>query len=101
MEMAVESIEMAPRPIPHPGRVPEQTLLSPELRLQWWRRCGTLSGKTPKILGFLRRRLYIGRGAMSEGTRGPTVVVVNEHMPQGGLSWGRLYTGGSRGGKTR
>jgi hypothetical protein len=23
------------------------------------------------------------------------VVVVNEHMPQGGLSWGRTYTGGS------
>jgi hypothetical protein len=29
------------------------------------------------------------------------VVVVNEHMPQGGLSWGRLYTGGSGGGKAR
>jgi hypothetical protein len=29
------------------------------------------------------------------------VVVVNEHMPQGGLSWGRLYTGGSGGGKVR
>jgi hypothetical protein len=31
--------------------------------------------------------------------RGLPVVVVNEHMPQGGLSWGRLYTGGSGGGK--
>jgi hypothetical protein len=31
----------------------------------------------------------------------PSVVMVNEHMPKGGLSWGRLYTGGSRGGKAR
>jgi hypothetical protein len=33
MEMVVESMEMAPRAIPYPGRVPEQRLLSPELRL--------------------------------------------------------------------
>jgi hypothetical protein len=32
MEMAVESIEMAPGAIPCPGRVPEQRLLSPEIR---------------------------------------------------------------------
>jgi hypothetical protein len=37
---------MAPGAIPHPGRVPEQRLLSPESRLRWRRRCGTLSGKT-------------------------------------------------------
>ena len=30
MEMAVKSMEMAPGAIPHPGRVPEQRLLSPE-----------------------------------------------------------------------
>jgi hypothetical protein len=30
MEMVVESMEMAPGAIPHPGRVPEQGLLSPK-----------------------------------------------------------------------
>jgi hypothetical protein len=68
MEMEVESMEMAPGA--HPGRVPGQRLLSPELRLQRRWRCGTLSGKTLIDLGFSRRRLYIGGGAMSEGTRG-------------------------------
>jgi hypothetical protein len=29
------------------------------------------------------------------------VVMVNEHMPWDGLSWGRTYTGGSGGGKAR
>jgi hypothetical protein len=29
------------------------------------------------------------------------VVVVNEHMPHGGLSWGQSDTGGSGGGKAR
>jgi hypothetical protein len=33
MEMAVKSMEMAPEAITHLGRVPEQRLLSPELRL--------------------------------------------------------------------
>jgi hypothetical protein len=50
--------------------VPEQRLLSPELclqRRQCWR---TSFGKTSIDLGFSRRRLYIGGGAMSEGTRG-------------------------------
>jgi hypothetical protein len=68
MEMAVESMEMAPGAIPRPGRVPKQRLLSPELRLRWRRRCGTLSGKRPIHLGFSRRSLFIGGGAMSEGT---------------------------------
>jgi hypothetical protein len=27
--------------------------------------------------------------------------VVKQHMPWDGLSWGRTYTGGSRGGKAR
>ena len=30
MKMAVVSMEMTPGAIPHPGRVPEQRLLSPE-----------------------------------------------------------------------
>jgi hypothetical protein len=69
MEMAVESMEMAQGAIPHPGRVPEQRLLPPEIGLRRWTRCGALSGKTPIDLRFLRRRLYIGGVAMSECTR--------------------------------
>jgi hypothetical protein len=71
MKMVVELMEMALEAIPCPGRVPEQRLLSPELHLRWRRCCGTLSGKTPIHLGFSRWRLYIGGGAMSEGTQGP------------------------------
>jgi hypothetical protein len=45
MEMAVRSMEMAPGALPHPGRVPEQRLLSPkilstvaaELRNSFWK----------------------------------------------------------------
>jgi hypothetical protein len=68
MEMAVESMEMAPRVIPHPGRVPEQRLLSLEIGLRRWQRCGTLSGKMLIDLGFSRQRLFIGEGSMSKGT---------------------------------
>jgi hypothetical protein len=68
MEMAVESMEMAPGAIPRPSRVPEQRLLSPKIGLRQRRRCRTLSGKTSIDLGFSRRRDYIGGGAMSEGT---------------------------------
>jgi hypothetical protein len=67
METAVESMEsmeMAPGALPRPGRVPEQRLLSPEIGLRWRRHCGTLLGKMPIDLGFSRRRLFIGRGAM-------------------------------------
>jgi hypothetical protein len=71
MEMAMESMEMAPGALPRPGRVPEQRLLSPEISLRWRWRCGTLSGKTPTALGFSHRRLFIGGGAMSEGSQGP------------------------------
>jgi hypothetical protein len=70
MEMAMESMEMAPGALPRPGKVPKQRLLSPEIGLQWRRRCGTLLGKTPIDLGFSRRRLFIGGVVMSEGTRG-------------------------------
>jgi hypothetical protein len=69
MEITVESMEIAPGAIP-PGRVPEQRLMSPKLFPRWRWRCRTFSRKTPIHLEFLRRRLYIGRGAMSEGTRG-------------------------------
>jgi hypothetical protein len=62
MEMAVESMEMAPGAIPRPGRVPEQRLLSPKIGLRRRQRCGTFLGETP---------INIGGGAMSEGTQGP------------------------------
>jgi hypothetical protein len=61
---------VAPRAIPRPGRVPEQRLVSPEIGIRRRQRCGTLSGKTPIDLGFLRRRDYIGRRAMSGGGPG-------------------------------
>ena len=44
LEMAMESMEMAPGALPRPGRVPEQRLLSPETCRRWRRRCGTLRG---------------------------------------------------------
>jgi hypothetical protein len=73
METAVEamaSMEMAPGALPRPGRVPEQRLLSPEIR--WWRRrsCRTSSGKLPIDLGFSVERLYIGGEAALEGDQG-------------------------------
>jgi hypothetical protein len=71
---AMESMEMATRALPHPDRVSEQRILSPEIDLRWQRRCGTLSGKTPTDLGFLRRRLFKGEGAMSEDGQGPHTI---------------------------
>jgi hypothetical protein len=68
---AMESMEMAPGALPRPDRVPEQRLLSLEIGLRWWQRCGTFLGKTPNDLGFSRRRLYIGGGAMLEVYQGP------------------------------
>jgi hypothetical protein len=65
---AMESMEMAPGALTYPSRVPEQRLLSPEIGLRWQRRCGTFLGKTPIDLGFSCQRLFIGGGAMSEGT---------------------------------
>jgi hypothetical protein len=67
MKMAVESMEMAPGAIPHPGRVPEYRLMSLEIGLWWWRRCGTFRGWRLDYLGFSPQREYIGRRAMSEG----------------------------------
>jgi hypothetical protein len=67
---SMESMEMALGALPHPGRVPEQRLLSPKIGLRWRRRCGTFFGKMPIHLGFSRWRLLIGGGAMSEGGQG-------------------------------
>jgi hypothetical protein len=55
MEMtvaAMKSMEMAPGALLHPGKVPEQRVLSLEIILQRWRRCGTFLGKMPNDLGF-------------------------------------------------
>jgi hypothetical protein len=61
---------MAPGELPCPDRVPEQRLLSP--KIYRWRRhsCETLSGNLPIYLGFSFGRLFIGRGAASEGHQG-------------------------------
>jgi hypothetical protein len=69
---AMESMEMALGALPRPGRVPEQRLLSPEIRR--WRRwsCRTLSQKTSIDLGFWRREaLYRRRGGVRGRPRGP------------------------------
>jgi hypothetical protein len=61
---------MAPGALPCPGRVPEQRLLSLEIR-RWRRRSyGTLSGNLPIVLGFSVGRLLIGEGASSGGSPG-------------------------------
>jgi hypothetical protein len=54
--------------------VPKQRLLSPEIGLRWWQHYGTLLGETPIDLGFLHRRLLIGKGAISEGGQGPHTI---------------------------
>jgi hypothetical protein len=61
---------MAPGVLPHPDRVPEQRLLSPEICLRRRRRCGTALGKTPIHLGFSIGRLFIGEGVSSGGEPG-------------------------------
>ena len=56
---------MAPGALPRPGRVPEQRLLSPEIRRRRRRSYGTASGKLPTPIGFSVPRLLIGEGASS------------------------------------
>jgi hypothetical protein len=80
MEMAVRSMATAEtametdgegsRALPHPGRVPEQRLLSPEICHRRRRSCGTLSRNLPIVLGFSVGRLFIGGEAASEGHHG-------------------------------
>jgi hypothetical protein len=61
---------MALGALPHPGRVPEQRLLSPEIRRRRRRSCGIVLGKTSIDLGFSIGRLLIGEGASSGGDQG-------------------------------
>jgi hypothetical protein len=81
-KMAVESMEMALGAIPHPGRVPEQRLLSPEIGLRWRRCCKTCHGQRLDNLGFSRWRHFIGGRAMSEGTQGAHTI--RWHEQRGG-----------------
>jgi hypothetical protein len=53
---------MALGALPHPGRVPEQRLPSPEIRRR--QSGGTISGNLPIVLGFSVGRLLIGEGAL-------------------------------------
>jgi hypothetical protein len=50
--------------------VPEQRLLSPEIRRRWWRSCGTLLEISSIPLGFSVGRLLIGKGVSSEVDQG-------------------------------
>jgi hypothetical protein len=58
-------MEMASGALSRPDRVPEQRLLFPEICLRWRRRCETILGKMPIVLGFSIGRLFIGEGASS------------------------------------
>ena len=81
MEMAVESMEMAPGAISRPGRVPEQRLLSPESHLRRRRRYETFRGFLFGYLGFSTRRYLIGEEARRGGARGARTT------PGRGLAW--------------
>jgi hypothetical protein len=63
-------METAPGALPRPSKVPEQRLLSPEICLRWRRRCGTVLGETPIVLGFFVPKLFIGERASSEVDQG-------------------------------
>jgi hypothetical protein len=80
-------MEMVPGAPPHPGRVPEQRLLSPKIRRRWRRSCGTLLEISSIVLGFFVPRLLIGEGASSGVDQGasPQVGVARAWVaPHGG-----------------
>jgi hypothetical protein len=70
MEMAVRSMEMALGALPRPGMVPEQRLLSPEIRRRRRWSYGTLLEISPIVLGFSVLKLFIGERASSEVDQG-------------------------------
>jgi hypothetical protein len=61
---------MASGALPRPGKVPEQRLLSPEIRRRRRRSYETVLKISPTPLGFSVPRLYIGEGASSGGCQG-------------------------------
>jgi hypothetical protein len=93
MKMAVESMEMAPGAIPCPGRMPEQRLLSPKTRLQWWWRYGTFRGWILIDLGFSCQRQYIGGRERSVNTQGAHTIARCGQRWTRAMAWcGRLPT---------
>jgi hypothetical protein len=78
---AMESMEMAPGVNPRPGRVPKHEIVTPKTCLEDGGGDGTFRGWRLDLLGFLRRRLYIGGRARSVAAwvahtmplRGPTL----------------------------
>ena len=52
-------MKMAPEVDPHPGRVPEQELLSSELGFSMAAEVGIVFGEILRGLGFFRRDKYI------------------------------------------
>jgi hypothetical protein len=74
-------MEMAPRALSRPSKLPEQRLLSFEIH-RWRRRsCRTILEKTPTILGFSIRRLFIGEGASSGVDQGQGARPGGGHPP--------------------
>jgi hypothetical protein len=61
---------MATGALPHPGRVPEQRLMSPEIRRRRRQSCRTLSENLLIRLGFSVGGLFIGERASSGGDQG-------------------------------
>jgi hypothetical protein len=61
---------MALGALPHPDRVPEQRLLSPEICRRGRGSCRTLSKKLPIVLGFSVGRLLIGERGVVRGGPG-------------------------------
>jgi hypothetical protein len=61
---------MAPGALPRPSRVPEQRLLSPEIRQRRRRSCGTVLEISLILLGFPIGRLFIGESASIGGDQG-------------------------------
>jgi hypothetical protein len=72
MKMVVESMEMAPEAIPHPGRALKQRLLSPETGLRWWRHCRTFRGsRLDSFRVFALEAIYRRKGDVGGRPRGP------------------------------
>lgn len=63
-------MNMAPEVNPHPGRVPEQELMSTELVFFMAAELGIVFGKILRGLGFFQRDKYVVRMASRGGAQG-------------------------------
>jgi hypothetical protein len=70
MKMAVESMEILSGALPHPGREPEQRLLSPKTWLQCDGGDRTFLEDSGLFLGFLASGQYIGERAEPGASQG-------------------------------